>query len=302
MAANACTVRSAPNDGSSRVSDGSRSTLTTLAVDAGAERTQVAQQRGQRVQVRRERVALAGAGALALADDVGGGLEPGARIARIGDRRQHALGRLAHGFHARLRRSRAPRPGCRATRPPRRAPRPRQSACACISHSATSAGAAAQSAPTGQRERTVASSRCGCAVTRISTDPGGGSSSVFSSAFCASSPRPSASLKMITRRRRLERLERRLADLLAHHVDLDRAGLAGFDDRDIGMQAAVDAAAHRALAARVERQPIGRRHRRRAVERLRQRQRPPRACRRRRGPRRSGWAAACRQPSRATAA
>ena len=53
----------------------------------------------------------------------------------------------------------------------------------------------------GQRERTVGSSTSGRAVTRMNTDNDGGSSSVFSSAFCAAGTSASASSMMTTRRR-----------------------------------------------------------------------------------------------------
>ena len=90
---------------------------------------------------------------------------------------------------------------CRRTRPPSHAlPVPRMpcAACRCAAISAAESGA---NRTCGQRDRTVASSASGCAVTRTNTDVDGGSSSVFSSAFCAESRSVSASSMMTTRHR-----------------------------------------------------------------------------------------------------
>ena len=105
----------------------------------------------------------------------------------------------------------------------------------------------------GQRDRTVGSSMSGRAVTRMNTDDGGGSSSVLSSAFCAGGDERVGLVDDDDAAPSFERPVLRAIDDVAHLIDLDRAAVARLDEQDVGMDAARDARARGAHAARVDR-------------------------------------------------
>ena len=93
----------------------------------------------------------------------------------------------------------------RAGRCRRRSPRSRAPRLACgRALTSTATRSSTPSGPKrrrGQRDRTVGSSRSGCAVTRMKIEADGGSSSVLSSAFCAAGTSASAPSMMTTRQR-----------------------------------------------------------------------------------------------------
>ena len=86
----------------------------------------------------------------------------------------------------------------------------------------------------------------------MNTDADGGSSSVFSSAFCAGGTSASASSMIDDAAPPFERPIAGAVDDVAHLVDLDRPGVARLDDEHVGVDAAGDARAGGARAARVE--------------------------------------------------
>ena len=108
-----------------------------------------------------------------------------------------------------------------------------------------------RSAAAGSANARSAAARRAGSVISTNTDAGGGSSSVLSSAFCASGISASASSMMTSAAASFERTIAGAIDRLAHLIDLDGARVARLDDEDVGVDAARDAAAGGALAARV---------------------------------------------------
>ncbi len=82
-------------------------------------------------------------------------------------------------------------------------------------------------------------------------DADGGSSSVFSNAFCAARHHR---IRLVDHHHATTSLERPVAgaiDDVAHLLDLDRAGLARLDQDDVRVHAARDPPARGAFAARI---------------------------------------------------
>ena len=145
-------------------------------------------------------------------------MKPDSPIKTVKDFKGKKIGytnpRRRRGRRARRRRSSAPAPGsARGDRGPRRRPATRARARGRRRSRVRARGPRCRPAPLGtsspvsgwkamrwQRERTVASSAPGLAVRRMSRAWPGGSSSVFSSAFCTTSGMVSASQIRYTRR------------------------------------------------------------------------------------------------------
>ena len=146
------------------------------------------------------------------------------------------------------------------------------------STAATSVADSGANRSCGQRERTVGSSRSGIEVTRMNTEPAGGSSSTFKQRVLRGELE---AVRLIDNRHAAAAFERPVSgtiDQIADRIDLDVALVVRLDEEDVGVNAARDALTRGTRSARIDARltPRIRQLARRwveAVERLRCRER-----------------------------